>query len=89
MKPKDRLESDDMRSEYDLDYSKAIRGKYYERLIKEGSNVIVLEPDIARVFQDSASVNEALRSLLEVSKITQRLTTKQNKGSSKPGFTGS
>jgi len=89
MKPKDNTERDDMRSEYDLDYSKAIRSKYYDRLIKEGSNVIVLEPDIARVFRDSASVNEALRSFLEVSKITQRLTTKQNIGSGKPGFTGS
>ena len=71
MKAKGDLESDEMRSEYDFDYSKAIRGKYYNRLIKEGSNVIVLEPDIAQVFRDSASVNKALRSLLKESGVPQ------------------
>ena len=71
MKSKDSLESDDMRPEYDFDYSKTIRGKYYDRLMKEGSNVIVLEPDIARVFRDSASVNKALRSLLKESSVPQ------------------
>lgn len=41
-------ESDAMRAEYDLDYSKAVRGKYYCRLIEEGSNIVVLEPDSAK-----------------------------------------
>jgi hypothetical protein len=56
---------DGMREEYDFDYSKAVRGKYYKRLLKEGSNVVVLEPDVASAFPDSASVNKALRALLE------------------------
>ena len=43
---------------------KAVRGKYYKRLIKEGANVVVLDPDIAENFPDSASVNAALRSFL-------------------------
>jgi len=47
----------DMLDEYD--FSKGIRGKYIKRLA-EGSNVVVLSPDVAEVFPDSASVNEAL-----------------------------
>ncbi len=53
-----------MRAEYDFDYSKAARGKYYRRLLKEGANVVVLDPDVAKAFRSSAAVNEALRSLL-------------------------
>jgi len=64
---------DELRPEYDFDYTTAERGKYYRRLLKEGSNVIVLEPDIAQAFHDSASVNEALRSLLELTRSTRRL----------------
>jgi len=75
MKAKARPESDDMRPEYDFDYSKAVRGKYCRRLLKEGANVVVLEPDVAKAFRDSAAVNEALRSLLEVSESTRRLAT--------------
>ena len=39
---------DDLRPEYDFDYSKAVRGKYCRRLLREGANIVVLEPDIAR-----------------------------------------
>ena len=65
---------DELRPEYNFDYSKAARGKYYKRLLQEGSNVVILEPDIAKAFHDSASVNEALRSLLELTRSTKRLT---------------
>ena len=65
---------DELRPEYNLDYSKAVRGKYYKRLLQEGANVVVLEPDVAKAFGDSAAVNEALRSLLDISRSTQRLT---------------
>ena len=54
-----------MRAEYEFDYSKAERGRYYKRLLKEGSNVVVLDRDVAREFPDSASVNRALRSVLK------------------------
>jgi hypothetical protein len=67
-----------MRDEYDFDYSKAVRGKYCKRLISEGANVVVLEPDVAKVFNDSASVNEALRSLLEIARATNRLKERSN-----------
>jgi len=74
MKTKQENNRDELRPEYDLDYSKAVRGKYYKRLLQEGANVVILEPDVARAFGDSAAVNEALRSLLELSRSTERLT---------------
>lgn len=67
---------DEMRAEYDFDYSKAVRGKYYRRLLKERTNVVVLEPDVAKAFRSSAAVNEALRSLLKMSEATRRLTSR-------------
>jgi hypothetical protein len=51
MKTKRPAQADDLRSEYNFDYSTAVRGKYYRRLIREGANVAVLEPDVARVPQ--------------------------------------
>lgn len=74
MKVNSDIENDEMRSEYQFDYSSAVRGKYYRRLLKEGANVVVLEPDVARAFRSSAAVNEALRSLLKMSEATRRLT---------------
>lgn len=65
---------DELRPEYDFDYSKAVRGKYYRRLLAEGSNVVLLDADVAAAFRDSASVNEALRSLLDLTETTKRLT---------------
>jgi hypothetical protein len=78
MKAKGKAQRDEMRPEYDFDYSTAVRGKYYRRLLKEGANVVVLEPDVARAFSSSAAVNEALRSLLKISEATQRLTTRSS-----------
>lgn len=79
MKRKSRPRNDDLRTEYAFDYSKAVRGKYYRRLLREGANVAVLEPDVAEMFRDSAAVNDALRSLLQVSDSTRRLTTRSRR----------
>lgn len=65
---------DELLPEYDFDYSKAVRGKYYKRLLQEGANIVVLEPDVAKAFGDSVAVNEALRALLDFTRSTQRLT---------------
>jgi len=65
MKPKARHVADELRPEYEFDYSKAVRGKYYRRLLKEGSNVVVLEPDVAKAFPNSDAVNDALRAMLK------------------------
>ena len=78
MKAKSPPMPDDMRPEYTFDYSKAVRGKYYRRLLKEGANVVVLEPDVAKAFRSSAAVNEALRSLLRMSEATRRLTSRSS-----------
>lgn len=72
MKRKTTGRSNGMRADYHFDYSKAVRGKYYGRLLKEGANVVVLDPDVAKAFRTSAAVNEALRSLLRVSATTRR-----------------
>ena len=58
---------DDMREEYD--FTGGVRGKYTERFAK-GSNVVLLDADVARVFPDSESVNTALR---ELARIAERL----------------
>jgi hypothetical protein len=55
----------DMLEEYD--FSKGIRGKYAKRYA-EGTNVVVIEPDVARYFPDHDTVNQALRSLSEIIK---------------------
>lgn len=70
---------DELLPEYDFDYSKATRGKYSKKLIDEGSNIIVLEPDIADAFHDSESVNKALRSLLEIARSAADLSNKPEK----------
>ena len=60
-----RSTSDELRAEYKRsDFKKLERGKYYER-IRKSSNVVVLDPEVAAVFPNSAAVNKALRSLLE------------------------
>lgn len=60
-KPKHQSNDPDLQHEYD--FSRGERGKYAGRF-EEGSNVIVLDADVARRFTDSHSVNEALRSLV-------------------------
>ena len=54
---------DELREEYD--FSRGVRGKYAERY-GEGANIVILDPDVAKVFRDSKSVNQALRALVEV-----------------------
>ena len=49
----------------DIDFSQGVRGKYVQRFA-QGSNVVVLSPDIAEIFPDSESVNTALRLLIEI-----------------------
>ena len=75
MKNKRRRQAD-TRPVYTFDYSQAVRGKYYRQLLSEGSNVVVLDPDVAQRFRSSAAVNEALRELLKVSRVTRRLTAR-------------
>ena len=53
----------DMRNEYD--FTGAVVGKYSARFA-EGTNVVVLDPDVAKIFTDSASVNRTLRAIGQI-----------------------
>jgi len=55
----------EMLEEYD--FSRGVQGKYAKRYA-EGTNVIVIEPDVVKIFPDHDSVNQALRSLAEIIK---------------------
>ena len=66
MSPKSlKVSEPEMRPEYD--FSGAVRGKYYKRFL-EGTNVVVLEPDVAKRFKNSDSLNKALRTYLKTEK---------------------
>jgi len=52
-----------MRPEYD--FSGGVRGKYVNQY-RRGTNVVLLEPDVAKAFPDSKAVNDALRALLSI-----------------------
>ena len=60
--------TDDLRPEYDVSLFKSgVRGKYYRQAMG-GTNVVLIEPDLASVFPDGASVNNALRLLVQTAK---------------------
>ena len=56
---------DEIRPEYS--FSGGVRGKHHEQY-QAGTNVVFLDPDIAKAFKDSESVNRALRLLLDLAK---------------------
>lgn len=63
---------DDLRPEYQRsDFGELVRGKYVERL-KKSSNLVVLDPRVARAFPTSEAVNDALLSLLDLAKRSAR-----------------
>lgn len=63
-----------MRKEYKReDLGKGIRGKYFEEY-KKGTNLVLLSPDVAKAFPDDHSVNEALRTLMNIARKTAGLT---------------
>jgi hypothetical protein len=65
--------TDELRPEYDLTQLKGgVRGKYAKRA-QHGSNIIVLDKDVADVFKDDKAVNEALRTLIRLNPKRERL----------------
>jgi hypothetical protein len=58
-------DNDQMRPEYD--FSHGVRGKHFQSY-RAGTNVVFLDPDVARAFGDSASVNQVLRLLLQLAR---------------------
>lgn len=85
MSPRRRSSQDDeLLPEYD--FTGAARGKYYERY-QQGTNVVLLDPDVAAVFRDSATVNDTLRRLvsLAAAKVAaQRSHTPRRRRPNKP-----
>lgn len=62
---------DTLRAEYPADLIKSgVRGKYASRY-REGTNVVVIDPDLHKIFPDSESVNRALRRYAEEHQISQ------------------
>lgn len=80
---------DDLRPEYDLSRLKGgIRGKYY-RQATAGTNLVLVDPEIANVFPDTESVNRALRLLVDAAKIAAPSTRSRHRASRKhPKRTG-
>lgn len=65
--------NEDLRPEYRReDFGVMVRGKYAARL-SESSNIVVLDPEIAEAFPNTKAVNDALRGLLELARISTRL----------------
>ena len=70
MKKARKVRTDELRPEYTrADFGSFVRGKYVEQ-IREKSNVVVLDSEVADLFPNGASVNAALRALAEVGKRT-------------------
>ncbi|MBI1883066.1 MAG: hypothetical protein HYS08_02540 [Chlamydiae bacterium] len=68
MRKRHKTKTDELRSEYNFYALKGgVRGKYANRY-QEGTNLIHLEPDVAKVFGNDALVNQALRSLIRLAK---------------------
>ncbi|HBB96684.1 MAG TPA: hypothetical protein DC054_14965 [Blastocatellia bacterium] len=65
MKPNSDSEPDEMRDEYD--FSGGVRGKFYKEYM-QGTNVVLLDADVAEVFHDSEAVNQALRTLITITR---------------------
>ncbi len=71
MKKKSKDEqNDDLRPEYDFSrlLKKGVQGKYAERF-REGTNLVLLAPDVAEAFPTAESVNEALRLVLQLTEL--------------------
>lgn len=68
-KRREKTEQSKMQSEYD--FSRGIRGKYARRYA-QGTNVVVLDPDVAKVFPDAEAVNRSLRALADIIRRQQK-----------------
>src|SRR5258707_1942660 len=75
--------NDDLRLEYDLSKLKGgVRGKYY-REATAGTNLVLIEPELAEVFPDAESVNRALRLLVDTAEAAARVVPHRRGASGK------
>jgi len=69
-KKPDQTGTEDLRAEYDASHFRGgVRGKYADRY-RAGTNLVLLAPDVAAAFPNAQAVNEALRLLMRVAKIS-------------------
>ncbi len=79
MKKASRIPTDELRTEYKRsDFGELVRGKYAAR-VAASTNIVVLEPQVARAFPNDRAVNDALRSLLPHSKKPTRPTARSSR----------
>jgi hypothetical protein len=79
MKKAKSTDGNEMRAEYRKeDLGRGVRGKYYAAY-QEGSNLVLLNPDVAKAFPTSEAVNEALRGLLRLTEQTAKLARRSKK----------
>jgi hypothetical protein len=75
--------ANEMREEYDFsELQGGVRGKYYQQA-KVGTNLVLIDPDLAKVFPDGESVNRALRLLLEAANDATEASRRSRKGAKK------
>jgi hypothetical protein len=72
---------DEMRNHYD--FSGGVRGKYARRYA-EGTNVVMLDPDVARLFPNREAVNDTLRAVAQIVQIQKRRRRRANKATIPP-----
>ena len=78
MKRANSRSQQDLRPEYDFESLKGgVRGKYYRRF-RAGTNIVRLEPDLARAFPTDEAVNEALRTVVRAARASRRSTRLPN-----------
>jgi len=79
MKKVKRKQIDGLRSEYQRsDFGQLVRGKYAQR-VSEISNVVVLEPQVAKAFPNDRAVNKALRGLIRGRRSSARPTARSTR----------
>ncbi|MCX6543706.1 MAG: hypothetical protein NTV05_04755 [Acidobacteria bacterium] len=72
MKKTSASRNDELLPEYDFASMKGgVRGKYVKRL-REGTNIVLVEPDVAAAFPSANAVNEALRGILNTARAVRR-----------------
>ena len=83
-KVKSQTVPEEFRPEYDRsDFGEMVRGKYASR-VRQATNVVVLDPKVAKAFPNEAAVNKALLSLIEVAQASTGLTPRSTRTGRKP-----
>ncbi len=80
MKKASRSKCSELRPEYDFASMKGVRGKYAARF-REGSNLVLLDDDVAEAFPTAAAVNDALRAVMKAAACIRSGRARSAKGS--------